>query len=76
MKCVICHGNDIQIQDVQEVLSIGNDMVFVPVRVLVCQTCGERYYDRRVMQLLEEAEKNLKEKKVALREVGKILEYA
>lgn len=75
MKCVICHGNDIQYQDVQEVLTIGNDMVYVPVRVLVCRTCGERYYDRRVMQLLEEADKNLKEKKVALREVGKVMEY-
>ena len=75
MKCVICHGNDIQNQDVQEVLTIGNDLVFVPVRVLACRTCGERYYDRRTMQLLEEAKKNLKEKKVALREVGKVLEY-
>jgi len=72
---VICHGNDIQNQDVQEVLTIGNDLVFVPVRVLACRTCGERYYDRRTMQLLEEAKKNLKEKKVALREVGKVLEY-
>ena len=75
MNCVICHGNDIQRQDVQEVLIIGNDMVFVPIRVMACRTCGERYYDRRTMQLLEEAKKNLIDKKVPLREVGKVLEY-
>jgi YgiT-type zinc finger domain-containing protein len=76
MKCVICHGSEIRNQAVQELLAIGNDMVYIPVQVLVCQTCGERYYDRHTMQKLEEAERNLKEHKVALREVGKILECA
>jgi len=75
MKCVICHGDDIQLRDVREELAVGNDVVFVSVKALVCGTCGERYYDRRVMRFLEEAEGKLKEGKAELREVGKILLY-
>lgn len=73
MKCVICHGDDIQLKDVHEEVRIGNDVVYVSVRVLVCQTCGERYYDRRAMRFLEEVEHKLQEGKVELREVGKVL---
>jgi len=75
MKCVICHGDNIQARDVHEELTVGKDVVFVSVKALVCQTCGERYYDRRAMRFLEEAERNLKEGKAKLREVGKVLQY-
>ena len=76
MKCVICHGDNIQAKDVNEELTVGNDVVYVSVKALVCQTCGERYYDRRTMQFLEEAERNLKEGKAKLQEVGKVLIYS
>jgi len=75
MKCVICHGDNIQMKDVLEELKIGEDVVYVSVKALVCQTCGERYYDRRAMRFLEEAEQKLKEGKAELREVGKVLLY-
>jgi len=75
MKCVICHGDKIEPKDVHEELAVGNDVVYASVRALVCQTCGERYYDRRAMHFLEEAEKKLKEGKAELREVGKVLLY-
>jgi YgiT-type zinc finger domain-containing protein len=75
MKCVICHGDDIRLTDVHEQVTVGNDVVYVSVNVLVCQTCGERYYDRRTMQFLEEVETKLKEGKTGLREVGKVLLY-
>lgn len=76
MKCVICHGADVQFKDVREELPSGNDVVYVPIRVLVCQTCGERYYDRQTMRYLEAAEKKLKEGGLDLQEVGKVLLYA
>jgi YgiT-type zinc finger domain-containing protein len=76
MKCVICHGDNIEAKSIQEILTIGNDVVYVPLKVLVCNSCGERYYDRRAMHLLETAEKRLKEGKVHLEEVGKVLLYA
>jgi YgiT-type zinc finger domain-containing protein len=76
MKCVICYGEDIQARDVLEELMVGNDVVYVTVRALVCQTCGERYYDRRAMRFLEEAERKLKEGKVELQEIGRVLLYS
>ena len=54
MKCVICHGENIKFMKVKEEFTLGSDVVYIPVKVSVCQTCGERYYDRRTMQLLEE----------------------
>lgn len=75
MKCVICHGEDIQLKEVHEELTVGKDVVYVAVKVLVCQSCGERYYDRQAMRFLEEVEQKLKEGKAKLQEVGKVLLY-
>ncbi len=76
MKCIICKGEDIKKSMVKEELKIGVDIVYIPIEVPVCSSCGERYYDRRTMQYLENEEKKLKDKKVNLHEIGKILEYA
>jgi len=76
MKCVICHGEDIQVNEVHEELKVGSNVVYVSVNALVCQTCGERYYDRRAMRYLEEAEQKLREGKAKLQEIGKVLVYS
>ncbi len=73
MKCVICHGGDLVTKDVKEEFAAGNDLVLVPIRVPVCQTCGERYYDRQTMRFLEEAEREFKEGRAQVRQVGKVL---
>ena len=75
MKCVICHGENIKVMDVKEEHAIGNDIVYIPVKVSVCMTCGERYYDRRTMQFLEEVEGKLNKTQAGLKEVGKVLMY-
>ncbi len=75
MKCVICHGDDIKVVDVKEEFVVGNDVVFIPIKVPVCKTCGERYYDRQTMRLLEEIEEKLGNAQVDLKEVGKVLMY-
>ena len=75
MKCVICHGNEIRTAEVREEFAVGNDVVYVPVQVPVCKNCGERYYDRRTMQFLEEVEEKLHKKGPELKEIGKVLMY-
>jgi YgiT-type zinc finger domain-containing protein len=75
MKCIICYGEDVQITKTQEELRIGNNIVYVSIDIPVCRTCGERYYDRQSLRYLEEVSQKLKDKKVKLKEVGKILAY-
>lgn len=73
MKCVICHGNEIQNAKVNEEYIIDNNVVWIPIEVPVCKRCGERYYDRRTMQYLEETELKIMKKEMPLREIGKVL---
>ena len=73
MKCVICHGSDVQAQTVNETFRVGQDVVLVPCRVLVCNNCGERYYSRQIMRYLEGIEEHLKAGTLALEAVGQIL---
>jgi YgiT-type zinc finger domain-containing protein len=73
MKCIICHSTDISMRRVNEQLSRGEDMILVPVEVLVCNNCGERYYDRRTMQRLEEIEDAVNAGRVFLERVGEVL---
>jgi YgiT-type zinc finger domain-containing protein len=75
MKCVICHGDEIKVTDVKEEFTVGNDIVYIPIKVPICKTCGERYYDRRTVQFLEEVEEKLVKIKTDLKEVGKVLMY-
>ncbi len=73
MKCVICHGDEIEVTEVKEEFAIDNDIVYILIKVPVCKNCGERYYDRRTMQFLEEIEQKLSKKQIPLKEVGKVL---
>lgn len=73
MKCIICHSTDISVRCVNEQLSRGKDMILVPVEVLVCNNCGERYYDRRTMQKLEEMEDAVNDARLSLERVGEVL---
>jgi flavoprotein len=45
----------------------------VHMNILVCTTCGERYYDRKSMRKIEEIRKKLKNKKLDVEEVGKVM---
>lgn len=75
MKCVICHGDSITTREVQENITKGNDIIRVIIAVPVCNQCGERYYDRRTMQLLEEVGHQPIAANTRLQEVGKVLEW-
>lgn len=73
MKCIICNSQDITRRKVEEEIRKNSDVILVPIEVLVCEGCGERYYDRRTMKKLEEIERSIKEKRASLQKVGRVL---
>ncbi len=75
MRCVICHGDEVKVMEVKEEFVVNNNIIYVPVRVPVCQSCGERYYDRQTVRFLEEVEGELGKKGAKLKEIGKVLMY-
>ncbi len=75
MKCLVCHGLEIVPQTVKEAIPVGDDLVYVSIETPVCQTCGERYYDRKTMRYLEQVEEELRTGNGELRQVGKLLTY-
>jgi YgiT-type zinc finger domain-containing protein len=38
---------------IEEEIKSGKDIVLISLEVLVCQSCGERYYDRKTMRKIE-----------------------
>ncbi len=73
MKCVICKGSDIQMKMVEEEIKRGKDIVLIPMEVLVCLSCGERYYDRKTMRKLEDIRAKLRIQELEVEDVGKVL---
>lgn len=76
MKCVICGSPDIEDKEVEEEIKVGNDIVIVPVKVKVCMGCGERYYDRGTMRMLEDVEDKIEKKQLKFELMGKVLKVA
>ena len=73
MKCIICKSPDIQMKNVEEEIKLGKDIILVPIEVLVCNNCGERYYDSRTMRKIENIRLKLGNKDLAVEDVGKVL---
>ena len=76
MKCVICGSQDIKEKKVDEEIKLENDLVIVKINALVCSSCGERYYNRQTMKMLEDIEEKLKNSKVKLKVIGSILRFS
>jgi YgiT-type zinc finger domain-containing protein len=60
MRCVICKGEDIGKKIVDEEIKLSGDIVLVSMELLVCNTCGERYYDQRAMKKIEDLRSAMK----------------
>ena len=41
--------------------------------ILVCETCGERYFDKKNMKKIEKAREQLRDRKLKVKEVGKVM---
>ena len=73
MKCLICKGSDIQMKTIEEEIKSGKDIVLISLEVLVCQSCGERYYDRKTMRKMEVVRSRLRKHDLKVEEVGRVL---
>ena len=73
MKCVICKSSDIQMKTIEEEIKSGKDIVLISLEVLVCQSCGERYYDRKTMRKMEVVRSRLRKHDLKVEEVGRVL---
>ena len=73
MKCIVCKGSDIELKTVDEQIRTEHDIILVPMNILVCSNCGERYYDRQSMRKIEEIRKKSKNKELDVKEVGKVM---
>ena len=72
MKCIVCKSIDIVKKSVDEEIRSNQDIVLVSMEVLVCNSCGERYYDRVAMKRIEELRSRLKNANLSIEEVGKV----
>ena len=73
MKCIICKGTEIDLKTVDEQVKIGKDIILVPMDILVCSNCGERYYDRKAMNKIERIRDKLKDQDFEFEEIGKVM---
>jgi hypothetical protein len=58
---------------VDEQIMAGTDIVLVTMSVLVCSSCGERYYDRKAMKKIEEIRSRLRSQDLEVEEIGKVM---
>ena len=73
MKCVVCNGSNIQAERVDEQIRAGEDIVLLQMDILVCETCGERYFDKKNMKKIEKVREQLRDHKLKVKEVGKVM---
>ena len=73
MKCVVCNSSNIEMKSVEEEIRSDKDILLIPLEILVCLSCGERYYDKKTMKKIEEMRSKLKRHDLKVEEVGKVL---
>jgi hypothetical protein len=60
-------------KSVEEEIRSDKDILLMPLEVLVCLSCGERYYDKKTMKKIEEMRSRLRKHDLKVEEVGKVL---
>ena len=73
MKCVICHSEDILEKNVMEEFKHGNDIIVVPLKTMVCSSCGERYYSKQTVRKMEDIDRQIETNQLPMKEVGKVM---
>ncbi len=63
----------IELKSVDEQIMAGRDIVLIPMELMVCSNCGERYYDRNAMKKIEEIREKLRNQEIDVEEVGKVM---
>jgi CRISPR/Cas system-associated protein Csx1 len=73
MKGVVCNSSNLEMKSVEEEIRSDKDILLIPLEVLACLSCGERYYDRKTMKKIEEMRSKLEKHDLEVEEVGKVL---
>lgn len=73
MRCIVCHSSSIEVKRVNEEIKVNSDIIYVPVSIPVCNNCGERYYDRKALQYLEQTREKLKDRKLTIKQIGRVM---
>jgi YgiT-type zinc finger domain-containing protein len=73
MQCIVCNSPSIEKKQINDEIKINSDIIFIPISIPVCNNCGERYYDRKTKQYLEQTKEKLKNHQLSLKEVGKLM---
>ncbi|HEY7091930.1 MAG TPA: YgiT-type zinc finger protein [Ktedonobacterales bacterium] len=74
LKCPRCgHEQTFEAREVEEPITVGNDVVLVPLRAGVCSFCGERVFDTVAMAKIDAAIAQVRAGNVAaLKHVGEV----
>ena len=74
-KCFRCSSTDLHDKEVEELIRHGRCVVAIRTTATVCDSCGERYFDRKTMQLFDETrQKVVRGDLEGLRVTGELLE--
>jgi hypothetical protein len=66
MKCVVYSSSDVKIKDVDEEIKLENDVIMVGIKTLGCGNCGEIYYYRHTVKMLEDIKEKLRNRDLEL----------
>jgi len=76
-RCFRCGGTDLEMQEVEELISAGRHVVRCRVPATVCHHCGERYFAAETVRELEAIRERVSAGDLTgLRPAGTLLEPA
>jgi YgiT-type zinc finger domain-containing protein len=76
-RCFYCGGTDLEVREVEELLSAADYVVRCKVPATVCLRCGERYFDPETVRQFEDIRAHVRVGDLSgLRTAGTLLEPA
>ena len=73
MECVVCNLSKVETKTLDMKIEVGRDIVLVPVNIMICANCSERYYNTDVLKKIEEIKSKLKNRELDIIEIGKVM---
>ena len=73
MQCVICKSSTAETKILDMQIEVGRDIVLVPMNIIVCSHCGERYYNTEVIKKIEDIKSKQINRELDVIEIGKVM---
>ena len=73
MECVICKFSEVESKTLDMQIEVGRDIVLVPMNIIVCSNCGERYYNTDIMAKIEQIKSKQMNRELDVVEIGKVM---